>query len=462
MRVEEALADRVTGEPAAPVRPDDSAERPSPAAPAHDGVILVGRQPIVDVTYEVVGYELLFRAPDGEERPSADEMTRRVIEGTIFSVGFESLVGERLAFLNASTELVCGDVDLPFPPAQTVIEIPADLEVDDDVLRGCRHLRARGYRLALDGVRRPGQAARLAPLADMAKVDLLGFLAEGGPAPSPRDPVGGSAPTRTDSVGTDSARLEAVVDYLRACGLRLVALRIETPGELDLARRLNFDYYQGFLLGEPEVQAGRELSPTQASCLRLASRLADPNLSTAEVERILRSDAGLAYRVLRLASVGAAHGMRRPVTSLREAVVLLGRQRLVSLVTLVLLAGDAPSASALEHVRTAAIRARTTELVAEGIPGAPTGEAFLAGLLSSLERLLHTPLSEALADFPLDPAITDAVVGHRGPIGELLELVIDHEMGRVSVGDTPSAQDLERSYLEAIAWAAEIDAPAGA
>lgn len=425
-------------------------------------MILVGRQPIVDVTYEVVGYELLFRARDGQERPSADEMTRRVIEGTAFSVGFEALVGERLAFLNASTELLCGDVDLPFPPARTVIEIPADLDVDDDVLRGCRHLRARGYRLALDGVHHPGQAARLAPLADMAKVDLSSFLAEVDPTPDAGDHAGGSAPAPIGSDDAASAVLEAVVDYLRACGLRLVALRIETPDELDLARHLGFDYYQGFLLGEPEVQAGRELSPTQASCLRLASRLADPNLSIAEVERILRADAGLAYRVLRLASVGAAHGMRRPVTSLREAIVLLGRQRLVSLVALVLLAGDATSARAREHVRTAAIRARTTELAAEAIPGAPTGEAFLAGLLSSLERLLHTPLSEALAEFPLDPAITDAVVGHSGPIGQLLELVIDHEMGRAPLDGPPSAEDLERSYLEAIAWAAEISAPVSA
>ena len=93
---------------------------------------MVGRQPIFDARLSVIGYELLFR--DSEARPCGDAMTADVLVHTCLDLGLNTLVSDKLAFVNTTRSYLVGEHDIPFPPRQTVIDIledvPRDAEVD--------------------------------------------------------------------------------------------------------------------------------------------------------------------------------------------------------------------------------------------------------------------------------------------------------------------------------------------
>ena len=110
---------------------------------------MVGRQPIFDAKSRVHGYELLFRGP-GSQRPDGDAMTADVLVHSILDVGLDALVGDKLAFVNATRAFLVGEQDLVLPPIQTVVEICEDVPRSPEVLAGCQRLAQEGYTLALD------------------------------------------------------------------------------------------------------------------------------------------------------------------------------------------------------------------------------------------------------------------------------------------------------------------------
>jgi len=110
---------------------------------------MVGRQPIFDAKLDVRGYELLFRDP-GTTLPGGDAMTADVLVRAGLDIGLHSLVGNKLAFVNATRPFLVGEQEIPFPPEQTVIEILESVTHDAEAVSGCRWLSSQGYTLALD------------------------------------------------------------------------------------------------------------------------------------------------------------------------------------------------------------------------------------------------------------------------------------------------------------------------
>ena len=80
---------------------------------------MVGRQPIFDAQLDVRGYELLFRDP-ASPGLDGDAMTADVLVRAGLDVGLSSLVGDKLAFVNATRAFLVGEHELPFPAGQTV------------------------------------------------------------------------------------------------------------------------------------------------------------------------------------------------------------------------------------------------------------------------------------------------------------------------------------------------------
>lgn len=392
------------------------------------GQIMVGRQPIFDGKLAVYGYELLFRSPAGQQR-DADVMTADVLVRAGLDIGLENLVGHRKAFVNAPRAFLVGAQDVPLAPEQTVIEVLENVARDDEVVGGCRRLAQAGYALALDDyVYSPGDEPLL-ELASIVKLDLLAL---------PGD------------------RLAEEVARCRPFGVKLVAEKVETPEQMEVCRELGFDFYQGYLLSRPEIVERQGLDPNRLTCLQLIDKLCDPDMSAGEVERIVEADAGLSYRFLRAAGSGAGRGLRRPVSSIREGVVLLGQRRMRSWVILMLLA-DAHNGSS-EQINIAMTRARMTELLAAA--GAPSlrDSAFTAGLVSALDLLLGAPLYEVVEQLSITNELSSAILDHTGPLGSILADVLAWELGAkdLALRSGLDASLVEKSYIEALAWGNEV------
>ncbi len=392
----------------------------------------VGRQPLFDARRSTIGYELLFRrhatsTSSGAESgvDPGDEATTAVILATFTSFGLPQLVGDKLAFVNLTRPFFIDATAIPFAPDGTVLEILETFPMDDEVITGVRRLRAAGYAVALDDFLWE-QTDRIPLLDDVTHVKI-------------------------DISQVPPAELPATVARLREHDVILVAERIETAEDMQRCTDLGFELFQGYHLLRPETMTTTALAPSAAACLDVLARLADPELSLEGLEDVVYRDAALTVRVLQAANA-ASSGARRRFSSVRDALVMLGTQRLNSWVML-LIASDAGGADEA-RLTDAVVRAQTCEILAEAW-GLRPEVAFTAGLLSRLDVVLGLPKELVLARLALSGELHAALLEHRGPLGRLVAAVEAYADGPEEVdrqGEEPSSR-IAQAHVEAMAWA---------
>lgn len=432
----------------------------------------IGRQGLYDRDLELVAHELLFRPTAGSttsgEAPG-DRETTSVILTTFTVFGLHELVGDHPAFVNLTRPFMVGDLPVPFDPTGTVLELLEDVPADDAVLDGVRRLRDAGFRIALDDFlwtqedRHP-----LLPLADVVKIDISELTeAELGDTVSALRTLrqGATDPTHPTHATDATDAKDAVARLLprTAGGLVLVAEHVETPDQLARCRALGFDLLQGYALLRPEVVSVTALEPHRIACLELLRRLTDPDLRFEDVESLVVRDAALTYRVL-LAANAAASGVRRRLTSIRQALVMLGTERLRGWLVLLVAADDGRTRT--EPLTAALTRARMCEILAPAVGVAPE-VAFTAGLLSALDVVLGVTAADVERALALSDDLRDALRGAATPLGRLLATVRAYEHATGTSPEGSSDTDLGHAYLSALAWAwaaaraVSVDDPTG-
>lgn len=385
--------------------------------------MLLARQPILDTAGAVHGQELLYRRADGTGWPIEDEKaaTAHVLTAAFADLPFGSATSGTPAWVNVPPSLLASS-DLSILPAdRVVLEILERGTVDDRALAAARDLAARGYRFALDDfVFHPD----LVPLLDLATYVKLDVLALG---------VAGVA-----------AQLRLLAPH----DVTVVAEKVETGDERDACLRLGIGLFQGFFFERPHLVRGRPV-PTAAHHLRSALTLTRDSTFEA-IEQVVRLDVGVSVRLLRYIN-SAAVALRHRVSSLRQALMLVGTDRVRQWLLLVLLGrlGELKPA-----VLTAALlRARLCETLAQarGLSRTAVDGAFITGLLSVADALLDAPMDELVDTLPIADEVRAALLTRHGLLGELLALAIDIEHGA-----TPSAPGVGvRTLADACRWVDE-------
>ena len=145
------------------------------------------------------------------------------------------------------------------------------------------------------------------------------------------------------------------------------------------------------------------------------------NCSIERLERIVRQDAVLVYRILLLVN-SAAYGLRREISSLRHALMMLGFRELGRWLTDQVPEGD-PDED-LHPLRQAMVmHARMAQhLLATGSDDLLRAEVYATALLSRLDRLLRQPLPELLHKLPLPGRVFVATLRHDGPYFPLIDM----------------------------------------
>jgi c-di-GMP-related signal transduction protein len=398
-------------------------------------MVHVGRQAVYNRDGLVVGYELLFRPGPaaegaGEHGTSprlGTQATSQVIMNAVTEFGLEKLTGNRLAFINLTRDFLVGDLPVPFPPGRAVLEVLESVPVDEQVAAGAAALARRGYALALDDFVWGSGHERLLSLASYVKIDML---------------------------GADPAGVTAMVAACRSYpNVQLIAERVETAADVQLARDLGFELFQGYALSRPQVMSAESLSPDRLRWMEVLGLLSRADITIDEIVAVVHEDASLAYRVLRALN-SAAIGLGRRVSTVREAVVLLGTDRLRQWLSLMVIS-DGEHATE-EQLATIMTRGRLCQIVA--VASGLTGDgAFTAGLLSGVADHLGVPMIELVARLPLDDDLISTLVRGSGRLGGVLSTVRAYE-----AGDLPavSAQltghmDVAAAYLAAVEWAVE-------
>jgi c-di-GMP-related signal transduction protein len=390
---------------------------PSPAfAPG----IFLGRQPIYDPALNVSAYELVYgTAARADAEPNDDDAARLL--DALAEIGLDTLVGSRQAFVRLPRAALAGDLGRVFAPDRLVPQIAAGIETDAAI----DSLRQRGYRVALREVPTDLGFERLVDLVDIVDVDVR-------------------------AMGPQTLRTR--VEALRAHRVRLLARNVESHEQFETCTELGFDLLHGPFISVPRSVVGRPAQSNRLVGLELVARLLDPEVDIRSLEALIAQDLTLSYNLLRLVN-SASYGLRRRVESLHEAVVLLGTNEVSRWVSLMLLNGveDKPP----ELFATAMIRGRMCELLAAAL-GRPDGDQyFTAGLFSTLDALMDSPMLSVLAPLRLGADLTAALLRQEGPIGEVLRCVLAYE--RADWRDVRCAQlddaTVVTAQVEAITWA---------
>lgn len=139
------------------------------------------------------------------------------------------------------------------------------------------------------------------------------------------------------------------------------------------------------------------------------------------VESLIHQDAVLTFRVLRLVN-SPIFGASREVTTVRQALMLLGQVRLRDWM-LELMPGASSDADLLPVRLALVLRGKLMEeLMDAGFQRDLATEIYVAGLFSRLDLLMQEPLHKALGRIPVSESIRDALLHGAGPYATYLEL----------------------------------------
>jgi EAL and modified HD-GYP domain-containing signal transduction protein len=205
--------------------------------------------------------------------------------------------------------------------------------------------------------------------------------------------------------------------------------------------------FQGYYLRKPEVLAGRRIPSNRLSVLSLLSECANLESPANVIAAIISRDASLTYGLLRLAN-SAMYRRRSEIRTPAQAVTLLGMDYVFRWAALLALAGndDCPAG----YLETALQRARMAELIAP-VHNCHAGEAYITGLLSTLDAVLNAPLFDLLDPLPIDSRYKRAVLAREGALGAVLDAVLSYDAG-APYADADNAI-LYRAFWDAASYA---------
>jgi EAL and modified HD-GYP domain-containing signal transduction protein len=406
---------------------------PETSTAAHASAYGIARQPIFDLAQRTVGYELLFRS--GFENicfPTDDDMATGCALDASLLYGIEAMCNGLPAWINCTGAMLTKGYLSLLPPRLTVAEVLESTDADREVLAACKKLKQAGYRIALDDFVPTPANERLTRLADLIKVDFR--------TTSPQD-------------------CSKLAQRYTPSGIKLLAEKLETAQEFELAASMGYCLFQGYFFCKPVVIARVSTSTNKLAQLELLQMLHEPVLDYAAVEGAVKQNPQLCYRLLRLVN-SAALGLKVRIKSIQHALALLGEEetrKWISLVAIVTIAQGKPD----ELVKAALIRSKFCEMEARKLHCRET-DLFLLGLLSLMDAILDMPMEEVLAKIPVAPEVGAALLGGTNKLRKVLDLVQAYDRGDWTCSNKLSqelrldVEELPNDYLKAVQWAAAV------
>jgi EAL and modified HD-GYP domain-containing signal transduction protein len=236
----------------------------------------------------------------------------------------------------------------------------------------------------------------------------------------------------------------------------LLARRVDTPEDFALCRTLGIEYVQGYFFCQPDVVKGYRVATNRLPLMQLLAELTHPQAEFDAIEAVIRCDVSLSYKLLRLIN-SSFFGLSRTITSIRQALLLLGMKQVTTWASLMLLAGveDKPHELAV----TAMVRARMCDLLAQAMRQKNTDTFFLVGLLSVLDAVMDRPMQDILSALPLAEEVNRALLHHEGLCGAALHAVLAYERGNWAPVKELNLDGsvITEAYLQALTWTADYE-----
>jgi EAL and modified HD-GYP domain-containing signal transduction protein len=363
----------------------------------------IARQAILDRKSNTVGYELLFRDCLDNAFPEVDPdiATSKIIIQNHFQGNIEAISMGKPAYINFTERCLINKYPLMFNPDSIVIELVGQKRATPKLVKIVKYYHDKGYKVALTEYDLSDQWEVLFPYIAMIKVDVEKINAK---------------------------RLRPLINKIKPYSIKLAAEKVETRYQLQSLAEVGFNYYQGFFYHEPEIIEGQTLAPHKVQMLHLISETFHTPLNYDSIASIIGRDVNLSIGLLKLVN-NVATGTKVEITSLKQATTYLGEEKLRQFVS-VLALSKLSSEQTDEISKQSLITAKLMDAIAQLPEFVEVRKlAFITGLLSAIEALLHMPITEVVKTMPLASAIVAALTKHEGLLGELLTLTTQYMLG---------------------------------
>ncbi|MCM0081356.1 EAL domain-containing protein [Geomonas sp. Red32] len=366
-----------------------------------DEQFFLGRQPILDRSQRLYGFEILFRSAsslNSAEFIDVQAASASVILNALSDFGFEDVLGRHKGFFNVTREMLMTDAIELLPRDRVVIELLETIAADQEVVERCHELKRQGFTLALDDHIYSPAFHPIYELVKIVKLDVLQIAKHD---------------------------LPAMVEKLRGWPLTLLAEKVESAQQYTFCSGLGFELFQGYYFARPVLLRQNKVDVGKVTMLQLMQQvMADADIC--DIEETFKQSPPLTYNLLRLVN-SVAIGLRVRIKTLRHALTVLGLEQLKRWITLALYASDSEEGVQAPLLEMAATRGKLMELLvqSQGMAGwrELSERAFMTGILSLIDVLFEDSMEDLVGKLNLVEDVRAALLRRDGNLGALLTLV---------------------------------------
>ena len=360
---------------------------------------LIGRQPICDAHYAIIGYDILFRDEAELSDYSAISISAFVLDRILNGFGLENVLGGYLGFLKVDMEFLCSGIVATIPQKHFILMILESSLFHPELENTVKLLSAQGYRFGVNNcILNPETMERihlLHPWLEYVRIDAL-----------------------RNEYGSDEFK------KLKELNQTLIALKVETNTIFEQYKGYGVDYFQGYYIKRPYTIENESLSMSQEQILQ-AWNLLQRDADISEIVQKLEQNHVLVLQLMQFIN-SSYFSFSSAISSVRQVISLVGRKTLSNWLLLMLVSNKADNST--NHPLLLMVINRTeiiTGLLRLSSPKCSREEldtAYLVGMLSLIHLLLNMDHRIFLHKLHVSDEIEEAMFEAQGKWGQLLTM----------------------------------------
>lgn len=393
------------------------------------------RQPIFNVNKEISAYEILYRNNNNNFFPTdvdGNKATSCILINSFLDTDIFELSNNKPVLINfSSVSLLKKLIDI-MPFKKIYIEILENLHPTEELFLLIKKMYSRGYNFVLDDFIYNEDWDRFFPYIKIVKFDI-----------------------RITPLNT----LHDLIQKLKRYNIRILAEKVETIEEFNLAKKMNFDYFQGFFFSKPEMIEHSFTPYKNSSFLLLYKELLKKHLNYDRIALLIQQDVSIAYKFLKYVNKITKNKRSQEIISIKEGLIYIGDKYIKNFIFLIISA-EITINKPLELQKLSLIRSKFLELIARNsnLHNLFNGAA-LVGMLSVLDSILDRPMEEILEELPIEDDIKLALTNKKGKYSVFIDIFQNYEKANWDVISIISdrinitEEIIHDKYILAVRWA---------
>lgn len=366
----------------------------------------VTRQPIKALKEDrIIGYEVLFQKDYDSIYSNSDVAAADTIAGFLMQ-NTESIFRDKLTFVTFTPSLLFRNTPKIFDKEKMVIQIEDHVMIHPLSPTVIRKYRTEGYVFAINDFQFSPKYFSMLDFVTYIKVDI-----------------------RYRDREKERISLTNLFTTMKSFDKKCIATGVNTKEDYELALEIGADFAEGSYVAEAMAKKVNRMEFLEGNFFQLVVEISKDEPDIDQIEEIIQRDAALSYALLKIVN-SAYFALRRRVSSIHQALVMMGISQLKQWVYLLSFNSDFDNNESLEAtMKLSFLRANYAMALSDYVRDLPIirSEVYMMGMFSTLQYIIDAPLAEILEEVPVAQEIKDALLRQEGICGTLYKLILSYE-----------------------------------